>query len=548
MWSWLKRQVRRIRKDRRGNVFIYLTVAMVPIMASLAVAVDFGHYLVVKRGLANAIDAAALAVGSKSSLITVDQNGNPVPAQQAAAKNFARAYIYANYPRAQTLEDAGKLTFTVEATNEEVTIDAMAQIDTVFLSVLQIVGAAAADVKTLNVFTSSKATRGQIQLEVVMALDNTGSMGSSGNNNCNSPPCTKLDNLKFAANVLLTEFFGTDDTSDAFKIGLVPFSGAVNIGTDKIGSGWLDETRLSAIHDEIFNWADSGLNIFDLYNQISNASWGGCVRARTENYDVSDDPPDASSPDTLWTPYFAPDEPDSAVLPGGNGDALENNYLGDGGIVSSMQDAQSDINKYSGATASGGGPNYNCVPQPIQPLTNVKSTISTAIAGMAAEGYTVIPQGLAWAWRAISPGLPFTEGAPYDDAQTKKAIIVLTDGANSLAAGANNFNEGGHTAYGYPSQAGGHLGASDGSQAVDVLNAKISTLCTNIKNAGIILYTITFQVSSGSGIESLFQSCASDQSDPVKCPTSKCYFASNENLGDVFREIALSLKKLRLAE
>ncbi|GBF25546.1 hypothetical protein MnTg02_00578 [bacterium MnTg02] len=547
MWCWLKRSVHRMHKDQRGNVILLFLLALIPLLAGVAVAMDLGYYLVVKRNLANALDAAVLAVGNKSSLITVDGDGNPIPAQQAAANAFARSYIYANYPYSQTLEGAGKLTFTVIATEAEVMIDAVATIDTIFLPVLQLIGASAADLDTLDVIVSTKAARGQINLEVFLALDNTGSMGSSGDDSCGNPPCTKLDNLKDAANAMLDVFFGTGDTSDNIRIGLVPFSGAVNIGTDKQGIGWLDETRLSSVHSENLDWSapPPGVNnIFDLYDQIDNAQWGGCVRARTEDFDVSDDPPDILSPDTLWTPYFAPDEPDD---PGPNG-PYTNNYLSDGDFAGTPEAIQANMSKYADSTASGNGPNYNCVPQPIQPLTNSKSTISSAIAGMVADGYTVIPQGLAWAWRGISPTEPFTGGVPYDDPETKKAIILLTDGANNVFSGNNNFNKGNHTAYGYPGQDSGHLGASSGSEAVDVLNAKVATLCNNIKAVGIILYTITFQVASGSAIETIFQNCASDQNDPVKCPTSKCAFASSENLTDVFKEIALGLNKLRLAE
>ena len=226
------------------------------------------------------------------------------------------------------MENEGKFSFTVTATSDEVTIDATATIDTIFLTVLQLVGAAAADVDTLDVVVMAKAARGQINLEVVLALDNSGSMGSDGDDTCGSPPCSKLDNLKDAANVMVTEFFGSDDTSDNISIGLVPFSGAVNIGTDKQGSGWLDETRVSAIHNENLDWTNPpGLNIFDLYSQITNVDWGGCVRARGSGFDLTDDPPDSFNPDTLWTPYFAPDEPDDPNLPGGNGESLTNNYL-----------------------------------------------------------------------------------------------------------------------------------------------------------------------------------------------------------------------------
>jgi Flp pilus assembly protein TadG len=51
---------------------------------------------------------------------------------------------------------------------------------------------------------------------------------------------------------------------------------------------------------------------FDLFDRIKGGSWKGCIEARPEPYDVTDDPPSPSNPDTLFVPYFAPDEPGKA--------------------------------------------------------------------------------------------------------------------------------------------------------------------------------------------------------------------------------------------
>jgi len=37
-----------------------------------------------------------------------------------------------------------------------------------------------------------------------------------------------------------------------------------------------------------------------------------------------------------------------------------------------------------------------------------------------------------WGWRRLLPGEPFTTGAPYEGAETKKVIVLLTDGANAV--------------------------------------------------------------------------------------------------------------------
>jgi hypothetical protein len=51
----------------------------------------------------------------------------------------------------------------------------------------------------------------------------------------------------------------------------------------------------------------------------------------------------------------------------------------------------------------------------ITPLTGAKQTILSAIAGMTADGGTNIAGGVGWGLRVVSPTVPFTEGAAYDD-------------------------------------------------------------------------------------------------------------------------------------
>jgi len=149
---------------------------------------------------------------------------------------------------------------------------------------------------TVNAFT--EVTLNEKQIELIMVLDNTGSMGWSG----------KLNALKTAASTLVDSLMVSNQNAavnEDVKIGLVPFAAAVNIGADKLNSGWIDVLALSSIAGEDFQ---PGTNVLNLYNQIQNRSWNGCVRARPTPFDTQDTAPGGG--DTLWVPYFAPDEPD----------------------------------------------------------------------------------------------------------------------------------------------------------------------------------------------------------------------------------------------
>jgi len=279
-------------------------------------------------------------------------------------------------------------------------------------------------------------------------------------------------------------------------------------------------------------------NVWTQFNRISNKSWNGCVEARPAHYDTLDTAPQQANGDTLWVPYFAPDEPDSGAA-SQNGFWYGNSYLDDevGSGNNDVDFRQRKVSKYDGETVSSDGPYFNCKNQPVQPLTNSRSTILNAINQMNAAGSTVIPIGLAWGWRVISPGAPFSEGVPYEDDTVTKVIILLTDGKNDIGS-LNNHNKSWYNGYGYVEE--GRLGTTDASQAYTALNNRTAQLCTNAKAAGILIYTITFQVSNTT-IQTLMRDCATSPAMYFDSP-------SNAQLQQNFQEIAAQLGKLRISK
>ena len=147
---------------------------------------------------------------------------------------------------------------------------------------------------------------------------------------------------------------------------------------------------------------------------------------------------------------------------------------------------------------------------------------------MQARGNTVIPQGLSWGWRAISPSAPFVEGAPYGDQDTIKAIILLTDGANAVASRDRSQQL---VLFGLrvcklgpPRQPQRQRGERH------VLDAKTTQVCNNIKadkdgvseDQDILIFAISFvdegQIGSSAAarIRALLQGCATPDADFVR--------------------------------
>ena len=447
--------VGRLCRDSRGAVLIKFTIAFLPLLSVAAVAMDVSRALVVKQRFTNAVDATALAVGRQLGRDDADITA------------LAQGFINAHY----TAADVGALTnLAVASTATQVDTTATARVGTVFLSILS--------TPFVDITVSSKEFRQQRKIELVMVLDNSESMAG-----------TKLTHLKSAAHGLVDIVFGSATESPCVKIALVPVTAAVNVGTDKILSSWLDQTGLLPIHREDIDLS-AGHTLLSLIGSLTNSGWGGCVTARVgpQGYDLTDAPPDPLVGETLFVPYFAPDEPSS-----GNGLAFPesgyaNDDINDMLIPGTLIARQLTGEKYLGAAvlSPGYGPNYNCVAAPILPLTNVKGTINSAIDAMAANCNTVIPEGLAWGWRVLSLGPPFTEGAPHDDQTTIKIVVLLTAAANSIS-GTSGQNHSDFSAYGFA--ASGWLGAI-GSQRRRLLDASYHYA---------YIYTIAFQVATVQG-------------------------------------------------
>jgi hypothetical protein len=91
----------------------------------------------------------------------------------------------------------------------------------------------------------------------------------------------------------------------------------VNIGKDKIDSGWLDKgdyPNMSSISKEDFDYENgqSAVKFFQkLKREKGTWDWDGCVRERAEPYELTDGEPVQGVKDSLFTMYLAPDEPDS---------------------------------------------------------------------------------------------------------------------------------------------------------------------------------------------------------------------------------------------
>ena len=524
-----------VGREERSVIALLFAIVILPLLTIMAVAVDLSQFLVMKQQLQSALDAAALNVGQSPTL------------SDTAAATQAQAFITANYPNLSvigTLQSPVTVTHTTTST----VITATASMNTNFL---QIIG-----YSKLGVTVSSQISVNQNKLEVVLVLDNTGSMAQMYGS------MTGIAGLQAAATTLVNTLFANDPTLQYVKVAVVPFTAAVNVGTQYANASWMDTSGAGSLTRENLN-VPAGQGLISFATKLKNATWGGCVRQRTEPYDLEDVAPTAGTPDTLFTPYFAPSEPSG----------LYNNYLPDGSFSwgTTQAQIQYSVTKYSNGSVQNlpdYGPNFTCPLQHIIPLSNDQTAILNEISAMKAYGATAIPAGLTWGWHLVSPVVssvlfPSNAATSYSDTTTVKAIILLTDGENDVqltsnytppTTTTNGFDKSIFNAYGYGT--GSHLnilplpGALNGVQDQPDYNLdqKQIQLCNNIKavtdangNPGRIqIYAIGFGSVIDSSSLTLLEQCATSSSTYFYNPTS-------ESLISTFHQIAIGLNQLRIS-
>ncbi len=511
--------IHRFWEDRRGNVAMIFALSLLPVTVMSGGAVDVSQAMNARTRLSQALDAAALAVGTNPSISNED------------ALSIANDFIRANYP-GRELGTVQNVSVTIDDATDTVTVKGEAKVETIILGLI--------GMDYITVDWESEVQRARSRLELVMVLDNTGSMGGS-----------KIRDLRDAAELLVDIVYESVEEVGDVKVGLVPFAATVNVGTNYARQWWLDPDALSPQHAD---WAGPGpfeyeectgrrrnrrcttttieANHWDLFDMMPYESWEGCVEARAIPMDIDDTAPSNARPETLFVPYFAPDEP-------GHDSDYRNNYLSDGVSGSNSEDRLRNLIKYDGGTVQDDyGPNMRCTTRPITPLTTSTATLYSDIRSMGASGTTNIPQGVGWGIRVISPGEPFTQGVAWDDREVVKAMVILTDGENVMS-GRSTYLRSDYGAYGFSRY--GRLGTTSSSSSTlrGRLNSRLQAACDEAKSLGIRVYTITFQVNSSS-TRQLMEQCASNPSLYFNSP-------SGSALRDAFELIAGDLTNLRLS-
>ncbi len=550
-----------LARDEKGQVALTFALSFLPMIVFAGTAVDYGRSVQARDNLRQATDSVALAVAKGTATLTVSQ-------LQTQAETLIAA-MTARQPAAL------KGPPTVNAAKTQLCIDTSTVIDTTFMRI--------AGVQSVTVSASSCATTGGGNFEIALVLDTSGSMNNSSGSG------TKIAAVRSAANSFVSTMFTSYPTPSGqsqprVKFAVVPFSDSVAVSDADTGNraaSWVDVNANSSWHWK--GWSASGAasglmagvtvsSRFDLYNSLKSArasyDWAGCFETPPYPLNVQDFTPSSATPDSLFVPMLAPDEPDTA------GGGYSNNYLSDnpaasctGAAPSTEAAKQGRVCKYKSPviTAPNGsinGPNYSCVSSPLQRLSDNQTSLSGKINALTASGATNLHEGLMWGWRTLSPAGTFSDGVAYAEAQaaipTRKVLILMTDGMNTWASKINSLDKSDYEGPGYftsstvgssrfpINDAGGNTilpitTSAGGTAAIDQLTREA---CRNARAAGVQIYTVGFQsvdIISAQG-QDLLKECSGN--DP-----SKFFLATDAaSLNSAFVAIGKNLNQLYLSK
>jgi Flp pilus assembly protein TadG len=342
----------RFFKDRRAGVAPLLALGIVPLVGAVGAAVDYSRANSVRAAMQNALDATALMLSKDAQSLS-----------GAQLTQKANVYFSAMFDRPEAANVQVSQQFTSPQQGSfSLTVSGSATVATMFW---RLIGQ-----PNIDVTASGEVVWGIKKLNLALALDNTGSMASSG----------KMTALKEAAHNLLTTLKNAEKTPGDIKVSIVPFAVDINAGTSNVNANWIDWTdwdaangtcSKSSYHSKSTCTANSGT-----WTPAAHSTWNGCVNDRDQNNDVMNTATVPGAPATMYRAHQA-----------------------------------------------------SACPAAAMPLSQDWTALNSKIDAMTPTGNTNVTIGLQVAWQTLSPVAPFNAPAPSPDLE--KVIVLLTDGDNT---------------------------------------------------------------------------------------------------------------------
>jgi Flp pilus assembly protein TadG len=564
MIAKLRAACRRFAGAREGNTLITFALAFIPLVGLTGAAVDYSRANSVQTAMQAAADTTALMIAQNAASIT-----------STTLQSQATSYYGALFTRS----DAANLSVTATYSTtggSTVVVKATATYKTSFMGVVGF--------SSLPLAASSTASWGNSRLRVALVLDNTGSMSQSG----------KITALKTATQNLLTQLQNAATNNGDVYVSIIPFVKDVNLDSGNYSANWIywddaansDNSSWDAnngscsagtwyrTRQSCYNSGGGSSCSISGYNTQStcqnagtcnltsyttqstcqaaggqcsisgNTSQSTCQNAGTCSISGKTSSSSCTSAHAcsntsytsqttcqnnhytwaagVWTPGAWTVATWTAGVWSGatwtpkahstwNGCVMDR---GDpGGPNSGNYDTNTAATDTTNTATLYAAEQYSMCPQAAVGLSYDWASMSTEVTNMSPNGNTNQNIGLQVGWLSLVGGGPFTAPAMDPNYTYTQVIILLTDGLNTE----NRW-----------------------STSESTIDARQTLTCTNIKNAGIVLYTIQVNT-DGSPTSTLLQNCASDS-------TKFFLLTSSSQIVTTFNTIGTNLSRLRIAK
>lgn len=519
-------------RDERGATAVFFAVGLVLLAPAALGLVDVYLTTTQRAELQDALDTATL-YAARSDKMT-----------DAELKTVGQAALVSNLrlPEGQKLVSSD---FKLAA--DKITVVGTAQIEAP--------GVGPKLWERADLTANSEVLRNSNNVEVALVLDTTGSMSAN------------MANLRTAANDLVTLVIKDQQKPYYTKVALVPYAVGVNVGSlaDAARGVLVGPTAVTEVVSTVTGKNSSRIDVTSKSHGLATGdrvllqNMGVTVGGNSINkeYIVTWQTNDKFSLNNL-----------SGTVGGSVRSDAGAQCLKEGCLKYSFENASSARVTFNGTscvservgdeayTDAGPGiagvgrlyqppssPNNPCASAQIMPLTSDKVQLKQRIDGLTDSSSTAGQIGLAWGWYMVSPEWgSFVNAvsadsvpAPYNKPQTLKVVILMTDGAFNSPyckgviasdAGSGSGNASDHI----------KCAATNGDPF-----AQADKLCKNIKDKGVFVYTVGFNVGSDAKVKKLMSDCATS-AEYVYMP------ANGTQLKVAFRAIAQDINSLRISK
>ncbi|MEO0328918.1 MAG: TadE/TadG family type IV pilus assembly protein [Pseudomonadota bacterium] len=556
----MKKHIVKFAVDKKGVAAQTFAISAVPMIGLMGLAVDIGHTYQQKIEIQSALESTALMLAKRSVL-------NPSMSESelvSAGKQMIAA---------KTNSDVFYETFMVDTAGVEVKIVASAEADSNFSQL--------AGQESYTIHGAARAFYGRQDIEISLAVDMTYSMLARMNGK------SRLQGAQDAMKVLAeSAASGTEDLENtSVKFALVPFDGQVKVWPDSVSEKHFESRKWSnrridwnganSVHDDnlpayetVDGRTEQKMSRWQAFKNLGSANpsykWQGCFEARTGRHAFSVATPNPNDAESLYVPYFAPDQ--AAYNGGVWGSSRPNDYLPDNGPACASASHPSGKNDADARTKNTckydtlngtvtldakrqkkaytkSNPNGFCTNNdPILPLTNNVNKFVEAVDELEIDsswGVTDQTPGFYWAWNTVTKGFPFNQAKRVDE--SLKYIVMLSDGANWMRSNRGNN----YTYFGYPDE--DRLVNLTGIQDVnrgarDQTISLTKSMCDAIHADanGIQVYYIFYNQQLSSQAADVGRHCAST-------PDHFVHASDTRKLVETFRKIGEDIGRLRLA-